>query len=489
MKLAIGALLFEGNTFSPVVTERRDFASKYLHEGDAVLTALADTSTEIAGAIAAAGDATLTPLIATHGGAGGRVSAACLAELRTALLTRLRAAGPVDGVYLALHGAFVAQGSDDVEGDLLRDVRAIVGPVPISVSCDLHAHVTREMLANCDSLLAYQLYPHDDAFETGERAMRLLLRMASGWRPAMRACRAPMLLPAQRQRTKGDGPMARIFAQSRALETDGVHAISYFPVQPWMDLPDMGFTTVAVADTQAQADAAAEAITAAAWAARESFQPEILPPADAIARGLATPGLVILADAADCVGGGATGDSAHAIAWLQRHAPDATAAIHVVDPITVAQASTHPIGTRLTVALGNRQDPAYGAPLPLEAELASLSDGTFRYAGGLMGGVAATTGPTVVLRAGPIEIVVASLSSYEYADEVFTANNVAARAKKFVIAKNPMNYQAAYPEAAAQLIMDTPGPTTPRLARLAWRRLTRPTYPIDSDCPPDFIRF
>ncbi|MCX7379914.1 MAG: M81 family metallopeptidase [Alphaproteobacteria bacterium] len=491
MKFAIGALLFEGNTFSPVVTQRRDFASKYLHEGEAMFPALADTRTEIAGGLAAGqkGGATLVPLLATHGGAGGRVAASCLAELRAGLLGRLRAAGPIDGLYLALHGAFVAEGSDDVEGELLRDVRAIVGDVPVVVSCDLHAHVTTAMLAHCDALVAYQLYPHDDAFETGERAMRLLLRLAAGERLAMRACRAPLLLPAQRQRTKGDGPMARMFAQARALETGGVHAISYFPVQPWMDLPEMGFTTVVVADSAAAADMVAEQITRAAWDAREEFQPVVLAPAEAIAAGLAVDGLVVLADAADCVGGGATGDSAHAIHWLRRCAPAATAAVHVVDPETVAQARVHRIGARFQVALGNKQDPAYGAPVTLDAELVAVSDGAFRYAGGLMGGVAASTGPTVVLRCGPIEIVVASLSSYEYSDEVFAANGVDARGKKFVVVKNPMNYQAAYPEATAHFIMDTPGPTTPKLAGLPWHRLDRPTYPLDPACPGHFVRF
>jgi microcystin degradation protein MlrC len=452
---------------------------------------MAGTGTEAAGAIAAARQAGvgIVPLIATHGGAGGRVSAASYAAFRATLLQRLAGAGKLDGVYLALHGAFVAEGSDDVEGELLRDVRAIVGNVPVVVSCDLHAHITRAMLAHCDALTAYQLYPHDDAFETWERAMRLLLRLAGGARMAMRACRAPLLLPAQRQRTRGDGPMARIFTLARGLEAGGVHAVSYFPVQPWMDLPEMGFTTVAVADSAAEADAAAARITRAAWEARQAFQPVVLPPAEAIAAGLAADGLVVLADAADCVGGGATGDSAHAIAWLRRCAPAASAAIHLVDPETVAEARRHRPGARFPVALGNKQDPAYGAPLELEVELVSLSDGAFRYAGGLMGGVAASTGDTAVLRAGPVEIVVASLSAYEYADEVFLANGVDARGKKFVVAKNPMNYQAAYAEAAAHHIMDTPGPTTPRLAGLPWRRLDRPTYPLDPDCPPGFVHF
>jgi len=490
LKIALGALLFEGNTFSPVVTDRRDFASKYLFEGEAMLAGLAGSGTEIAGAAAAASatGADILPLIATHGGAGGRVAAACHAELKATLLHRLAAGGAVDGVCLALHGAFVAEGIDDVEGDLLAAVRGIAGRVPIVVSCDLHAHVTQDMLRLCDALIGYRTYPHDDAYETGERAMRLLLDIVAGrLHPIMRACRAPLLLPAQRQRTAGDGPMAGIVALARRLETGPVRAVSYFPVQPWMDFPAMGFTTVAVGETEAATAEAAERVTRAAWEARRAFQVAVHAPDAAIAAGLRQPGLAVLADAADCVGGGATGDSAGIAAWLRQHAPEAPAALHVVDAETVRQAQRHRPGARFRASLGNKLDPAYGTPVPLDVELVSLSDGRFRYAGGLMRGVEATTGPTAVLQSGALTIVAGSLSAYEYADEVFAANGVDVRTKKFVVVKNPMNYQPAY-AGAAQYVLDTPGPTTPNLARLPWGRLDRPTYPIDPDCPPSFVR-
>ena len=46
-------------------------------------------------------------------------------EFRDEILTQLRAAMPVDGVVLGLHGAMVAHGYDDVEGDLLSKVRHV----------------------------------------------------------------------------------------------------------------------------------------------------------------------------------------------------------------------------------------------------------------------------------------------------------------------------------------------------------------------------
>lgn len=117
-RIAVGALLFEGNTLSPVVSDIADFANRYLLRDGEVLTGLAATNTEIAGALELLRlrEANIVPLIATNGGSGGRVAAAAYAQFKDEMLTRLLGALPVDGIYLALHGAFIAQGLDDVEG-------------------------------------------------------------------------------------------------------------------------------------------------------------------------------------------------------------------------------------------------------------------------------------------------------------------------------------------------------------------------------------
>ena len=147
MRIAIGALLFEGNTLSPVVNELIDFQNKYCEDGPRLVAKLRGQGVEMSGAIAVleAEGVEIVPLFASHGGAGGRVSAGAWRELKTRLLEPLRAAGEVDGVYLALHGAMVCQGEDDPEGAILEEARAIVGSVPIAVSTDPHALVTRQM--------------------------------------------------------------------------------------------------------------------------------------------------------------------------------------------------------------------------------------------------------------------------------------------------------------------------------------------------------
>lgn len=493
-RIALGALLFEGNTLSPVVTERQDFASKYLVSGDAIPAALAGTNTEIGGALEIFGPAgvEVVPLIATHGGAGGRVSARCYVGLRDELLERLRAAGKVDGVYLALHGSFIAQGLDDVEGEILEATRAIVGDgVPIAVSCDLHAHVTPAMLRHACILVGYREYPHDDTRETGARVAGLLLRTLSGQiKPITRLCRAPMILPAQRQRTKGNGPMQEIVAIARGREDDGtVLASSYFCVQPWLDIPGTGVTGVAVADGDpARADRVAREIAGAFWRKRHAFLVPTETPDAAIRRGLAIPGgPIVLADAADCVGGGAAGDSAVVLGALLAHAPGQPAAIHIVDAETAALAIKAGVGATIRASLGHRigKDAA-----PVEADMRVERverEARFRYTGGLMGGVEASLGATALLSIGPIRIVCSSLSAYEYADEQFAALGIDTRKLKFVVVKNPMNYQQAYAGAPAMIVLDTPGPTPSNLASVPWQRLSRPCFPVDDGFEPRFV--
>lgn len=97
------------------------------------------------------------------------------------ILAQCSAALPVDGVVLGLHGAMVAHGYDDVEGDLLSDVRALVGvECVIGVEFDPHMHLTQRRFDNADILIAYKEFPHVDMIERAEEVVDLTLRTIHG---------------------------------------------------------------------------------------------------------------------------------------------------------------------------------------------------------------------------------------------------------------------------------------------------------------------
>ena len=498
-RIAFGGLLFEGNTLSPVRNGIATFRNNPFAAGGEIIARFAGTTTEPAGAITAleVAGAEAIPLLYTHGGAGGRVTEAAWKELSGELLARLKAALPVDGVYLALHGAMLVEphdgwDGDDPEGRLLDQVRALVGDVPVAISLDMHAHVTMRMLAAADIIVGYQLYPHDDAYESGQRATGLMLQTLAGKiRPRMGFCKLPMILQAQKQRTRGPTPMRELYWLARALESTGaVLSASYFPVQPWMDVEDLGVAGLAITDNdQPGADAAAVRLAEGFWARREAFEVATTSLGDAIRAGLArSDGFVVLADVADCVGGGARGDSAVVLRALLAQAPGATAAVPVVDPEAADAAHAAGEGAEITVALGNRSVPEYGAPVEVRATVRRLIDGDFTYAGGLMGGARASMGRSAWLSVGGIDLVVASNPTYEYGDEQFRAAGFDPRTRRFVVVKNPMNFQQAFAEASAMFVLDAPGPTTSALAGIGLPRArgNRAYWPFQRDFTPEF---
>ena len=172
--------------------------------------------------------------------------------LKKDLLKRLADAMPLDGVLLALHGAAAAENVGDLEGDLLGAIRKLVGDsVPIVATLDLHAHVTPEMVRFADVLLAWETYPHADAFNTGVRGARALMDILGGkLNPAMAMGKVPMLVGAIHGRTELPGPFAEVMHQGKAYEgQNGIYSVSPILVHPYLDLPGMGGGAIVVEGT------------------------------------------------------------------------------------------------------------------------------------------------------------------------------------------------------------------------------------------------
>src|SRR6185295_18398343 len=202
----------------------------------------------------------LVPLLWTSGGAGGTVTAEAYERIAGELVGRLSAALPVDAVYLDLHGAMVSEPFEDGEGELLRRLRAVVGPkVPIGISLDYHSNVTPEMVRNSDSLIGYRTYPHVDRFETGQFAARALSVLLKRGRPAGRALRKlQFLIPLNDQCTLVE-PSKSVVARSVVAEGELVN-LSYLAGFPPSDLYWCGPAVIAHAWSQPAADAAADAL-------------------------------------------------------------------------------------------------------------------------------------------------------------------------------------------------------------------------------------
>ena len=107
MRIAVGQMFQETNTFSPRPTTLETFESVYLWRGDQLFSAFGDARVEIPAFLAVLQRAGIepVPLVAANALASGAVTRAAFENLMTDVEARLTQAGAIDAVLLALHGA------------------------------------------------------------------------------------------------------------------------------------------------------------------------------------------------------------------------------------------------------------------------------------------------------------------------------------------------------------------------------------------------
>ncbi len=486
--IALGSLFTECNHLGGAPTDLACFERYELRRGGEILDQTAGT---VGGMLSVLRErpARIAPLLVASACPGGPLTAECYRQLKTELLDRLKSAGHVDGVLLALHGSASADDAGDLEGDLLQSVRELVGPkLPVVATLDLHAHVTGAMVRSADALIAWETYPHKDAFGTGVRGARMLLEIIAGkWRPTMALAKVPVLVGGVRGHTEGEGPFADVMRLAKRHEgNDKVLSTSVFLVHPYLDLPDMGGGGLVITDNDLpRAVALAEEIAWRYWDRRFDLDPPVFTLAAAIRRGLEiNGGPILLVETADCCGGGAAGDSVATLKALLDLAPQSPSLVPVVDPEAAAYCHQAGAGRQVPLTLGHKLDPRWGQPLALTAQVVKLGDGQFRYSGGIWENRHGHMGPSAVLKIGAIQVLVMTHATYDWADEQFRALGLDARAAKFVVVKNPMNHRLAYAGLYREaILLDTPGPTPAVMHHVSYQRLQRPYYPADRDIP------
>ena len=261
-------------------------------------------------------------------------------------------------------------------------------------------------------------------------------------------------------------------------------------VGSYIDIPDMGCSTIVISDDNPdRALREARKLAAGFWARRREFLVETVSVAEAVRRGRAIDGKpIILLDTADTTGGGAAGDSIDLVTGLLAGGVTESSLAMVVDPEGAQACIEAEAGSEVTISLGHRVDPRWGKPIAVTGQVLRASDGRFTYSGGIFGGTPGSMGPSAVLRIGGIELLVQSLPTYDWKDEQYRSVGMRPEAAKFVGAKNMMNFRNAYGAIMkGQFVLDLPGPTAPDMRSLPFVRARRPWFPLDDDGPdPEF---
>lgn len=483
----------ENNTFKKGFTELRDFAADCLIEGDEAFQHRGTANTELAGfaSVARENDWRLIHAISALATPAAPVSRAAYDHIAGIVCAAAREhRDEIHGILLSLHGAQVAEHAEDGEGELLRRLRAIVGPdLPIAVTLDLHANVTRAMCEHANIIVSYQTYPHVDMRRTGRQAGDILQRaMAGEIRPVTLRAHLPMIDEVNGGRTD-QGAMLPRLARARAYEaaeTD-VFAVSINAGFSRADIAEIGPTVLVVAQGDlARHRAFAEGLADDIWAGRQDLINRFLDVREAAAVCAAHPydgRPIIVAEYSDNPGGGAYGDATALLGALIEAGVGRACFGPIVDPETVQALQALPLGTMVDVELGGKTDPRVGGgPLSLRVSLELKSDGHYFANGPMTGGQHRSWGPTVVVRIRDMDILVVTQPAQMLDLAQFSGFGIDPAAMRVVGLKSMQHFRAAFEPIASRIIIcDSGALCTPDPTRLPYTRLPRPIYPFDQD--------
>lgn len=410
----------------------------------------------------------------------GMTSRAAYETLRDEILTQLKAALPVDAVILGLHGAMVAHGYDDCEGDLLARVRAMVGPkVIVGAELDPHCHMTAAKTGNADVLVCFKEFPHTDFLERGEELVALCLAAARGEiRPRMSVfdCRMIATFPTTRE------PMRGFVDKIKSLEgKDGVLSISVAHGFPYADVPDVGARIVVVTDDRPEAGAKlAESLGRELFALRGKTAPPYLEVDDAITKALASNQAkpVVCADPADNAGGGAPSDSTTFLRRLIERGLEGVAVGPIWDPIAVRFCFGAGEGARIRLRFGGKTAPSSGDPIDGEVEVIK----TIRNATQTFGAAQVSIGDAASIRLGGVEVVLISRRTQGFGPDLFTNLGIDLATKRIVVVKSTNHFHAGFaPIASEVLYVDTGAPIPRDMRKIPYTRIRRPIWPLDEN--------
>jgi microcystin degradation protein MlrC len=484
MRIAIGGFQHESHSFAPRPTVWADFQAPGgfppIQRGAGMIETLRPTSVPAAGAIAAAEDAgaTIVPLGWAMAMPAGPVSTEAFERIAARLCAELEAAlddGGIDGVYLDLHGAMVAEGFPDAEGEILRRVRAIVGPDrPIAASLDPHCNLTAAMVRHADVLSPYRTYPHVDMKEAGARAVSLLLARIARGKPFAKAFRqVDYLIPITSQCTLVS-PMSDVMAARQSIAAKlGAAELSLCFGFPYADFADCGCALAAYGVTQEAADAAADALLRELKLRETDFAQPVLPADQAVAeairlaRGASAP--VVIADTQDNPGGGGHGDTTGLLAALIDQRAEGAALALINDAASAAACHAVGPGAEVDLSLGGKSD---RAPLQIRARVLRLSDGRFTCTGPMTRGNSADLGPSALIAVGGIAVIVTSRKMQAYDQALFRHLGIEPAQQKILALKSSVHFRADFqPIASAVLVAAAPGPVVADPAVLPFRHL------------------
>ena len=479
-RIGVASLVQETNTFSARPTVWEDYT---VLVGEEDLDALRGTNTEYSGAVAELErlGASPVPLMAVWALPSGVVKESTFSRLGEMLDTGLKRAGKLDGLVLSLHGAMVSETHFDADSALIEVARRRLGHTPVGVCLDLHANLTGRMVDLADVMVGYHTEPHVDMRSTGERIARLLAAtVRSEITPAMASAKRALLIPAEAMRTDL-GPMSEVRKLADNLTGDQVLDISIFPVQPWLDVPELGLGVLVVTDNDAErAFRLSEEFAYEVWRRRGRMNtPRLMTPSVAFAAArLSSTRPFVMAHTADCPTAGATGDDPILVNEAAAYGSDLTVLHTVLDP-DAARLCARSVGRQVRMEVGAAFNPM-ARPVTVEGVVTGAGAGSYRMTGRSFTGREVSMGDWGVITSGRHHLLITSLPAVTADPATWRHAGLDPDRTDVLVVRSCSDYRANFPDSVDESItLDLPGASTPRLESLRFQHAPRPLYPLD----------
>lgn len=488
MRLFTATIATETNTFSPLPTSLDAYKETVFfrpgeHPDDA--PRMCTATLFVARRRAKAEDYTLIEGSCFAASPAGTTSRSAYEFMRDEILDQLRAALPLDGVLLGLHGAMVAHGYDDVEGDVIERVRAIVGPkCVIGVELDPHCHLTIKRVSLADIVILYKEFPHTDVVERAEDLLTLVLRTVGGEiRPVMSLfdCRQIGSYPTTL-------PLMRGFVdRTSAMEgKDGVLSVSIGHCFPYADVPELTGRILVITDNDKdKANRLATEIGEEFIAMRGRTAPDYMDVDNGLTTAIGFNAMpVVMADPADNAGGGAPTDNTTILRAMIARDMQNAALGPIWDPIAVRLCFDAGEGAELPLRFGGKTGPASGQPVDATVTVTSLKRDCWQS----FGPTQVPLGDCAAVKVGGIDIVLITNRTQALGLELFRNLGIEPTERKLVVVKSTNHFMAAFGPIAKQVIyVDSDGPLSRDYRRIPYTKIQRPIWPLDQDTTPGLI--
>jgi microcystin degradation protein MlrC len=485
LRIAAAGFMHETNTFVPRPTTFDDFAVAQQYPGlcfgEDMLRQVAGRNLGLAGfaEVAAKAGHRIMPLCWSFAQPGGIVTDHAFERISAMIVEPLGYLAP-DVVFLELHGAMVAESFEDGEGEIIRRVRAVVGPdVPIVCTLDLHGNITKRSVETASLMTAYRTYPHVDWGDTGRRAARFLPDvMKWGAKPATAFQRYDALIPVTAQSTYTE-PGKSLYAMIDRLEKKHGVALSLMMGFPPADIAECGPCAFAYGGSQKAVDAAvAELMAAFAMAEPAYAAHKPLPQAEAVSRAIALARTakkpVVVADTADNAGAGASSSTTGMTRELLKQKATNAMVLIAHEPEVAAAAHAAGVGGMIDATLGVHVDGPGQEPLEGSWKVVKLSDGRFVGTGPMLGNAPCELGPTALLARDGVQVLVGSIRQQPLSRNTIRHLGVDPAKLGIIVVKSSVHFRNDFQDFAADVIVaDSPGANPPDRRKLKYKRLPK----------------